>query len=546
MEDNEVKGLNDESNISENLELQKDNTNLNTEEGKSSKKNNKTPLVLCLVLIILIVGIAGSIYLNKNKKETSTKVDSVSKNSAYRMTGNDLQKFDLYFMQLENEEKNKVYSPLSIKYALEMLAEGANGESKSQIDAVIGDYVAKKYINSKNMSFANAMFIKSSYKNAIKTSYAEKLQNKYNAEVIYDDFSNPANLNNWVKNKTLNLISDIFDDSIKDYNFFLTNALGIDMEWVNSIQGDTIDPRMYTVNYKRENFNRYIGILDVTDDYEQIKFGNNANKAKTVEIGAAINKYDIVKTLGEENIRKNITEKYNAWLKGEGAVCIDEETLNTKDFVDEYIKELDSNYKQVDSSTDFMLYDDSEVKTFAKDLKTYDGVTLQYVGIMPKTTSLQNFVKDIDSEKINKIISGLKEIKLENFKDGVVTEITAQIPVFKFNYDLDLKNDLQKLNITDVFDNTKADLSLISDDKNFIDYVRHASTIDFSNQGIKAAAVTVTGGLGDTEGCHFEYNYDVPIEKIDLTFDNPYMFLIRDKNSGEVWFAGTVYEPLTK
>ena len=39
--------------------------------------------------------------------------------------------------------------------------------------------------------------------------------------------------------------------------------------------------------------------------------------------------------------------------------------------------------------------------------------------------------------------------------------------------------------------------------------------------------------------------YDVPVEEIDLTFDKPYMFIIRDKESGEVWFAGTVYEPLS-
>ena len=29
-----------------------------------------------------------------------------------------------------------------------------------------------------------------------------------------------------------------------------------------------------------------------------------------------------------------------------------------------------------------------------------------------------------------------------------------------------------------------------------------------------------------------------------MTFDRPYMFLIRDKENGEVWFVGTVYEPL--
>ena len=36
-----------------------------------------------------------------------------------------------------------------------------------------------------------------------------------------------------------------------------------------------------------------------------------------------------------------------------------------------------------------------------------------------------------------------------------------------------------------------------------------------------------------------------PIEEIDLTFDKPYMFIVRDKETGEVWFVGTVYEPLS-
>ena len=42
----------------------------------------------------------------------------------------------------------------------------------------------------------------------------------------------------------------------------------------------------------------------------------------------------------------------------------------------------------------------------------------------------------------------------------------------------------------------------------------------------------------------FDYLYDVPVEKINLDFDKPYMFIIRDKNSGEVWFTGTVYKPI--
>ena len=46
-------------------------------------------------------------------------------------------------------------------------------------------------------------------------------------------------------------------------------------------------------------------------------------------------------------------------------------------------------------------------------------------------------------------------------------------------------------------------------------------------------------------GSSFDYIYDVPVEKISLNFNKPYMFIIRDKKTGEVWFAGTVYNPLS-
>jgi serine protease inhibitor len=103
--------------------------------------------------------------------------------------------------------------------------------------------------------------------------------------------------------------------------------------------------------------------------------------------------------------------------------------------------------------------------------------------------------------------------------------------------------DLQAIGITDVFDSSKADLSGITGDKSaVIDSASHKANIEFSNNGIKAGAATSMGGKGNMD-CVFDYVYDVPTKTIDITFDNPYLFLIRDKNTKEVWFVGTVYEP---
>lgn len=197
----------------------------------------------------------------------------------------------------------------------------------------------------------------------------------------------------------------------------------------------------------------------------------------------------------------------------------------------------------IKSSTDFSFYTDDDVKVFAKDLKTYNGTTLEYVGIMPKNEKLSDYIKNINAKKVNSLIKSLKSVSLNNFKDGVITEIHGYIPLFKFDYKLNLVSDLNKLGITDVFDESKADLSNLTNDKAYISDATHKANIEFSNDGIKAGAATSVYGAG-AGNCGFDYLFDVPVEKIDLTFDEPYMFIVRDKNSGEVWFTGTVYEPI--
>ena len=108
--------------------------------------------------------------------------------------------------------------------------------------------------------------------------------------------------------------------------------------------------------------------------------------------------------------------------------------------------------------------------------------------------------------------------------------------------ELSLMDDLKAIGITNVFDAEKADLSGISSAQTYIGSAVHKATIDFSNDGIKASAATAMGGMGDGGG-GFEYYWEVPVKRIDLTFDRPFMYVIRDKDTGEVWFTGTVYQP---
>ena len=508
----------------------------------SKKKEKKVLIVIITILLLVAIG-AGVyyfvVYKNKDNNEVGKEVENVEIKSQYRLSSNGLEPFDLYFLQLENQHANKVYSPLSIKYALAMLNEGTSGDTKKQITSIIGDYNTKKYTNSKNMSFANALFVKDSYKDNIKETYVNNLKTKYNAEVIYDSFSSPYYINNWISNNTFNLINNVFDD-LSDIDFALVNALAIDMEWDNVLQPIYGD---YEINYQHEKYNFYIPCLNEIDseisrlNYFELDF-NNSSKVNSVKIGAVINKYDIVNILGEENIRKTVSEAYEKWKAENPNELIDDFDL----YLDNYINNIDRHYGNVSSSTDFEFFIDEDIKVFAKDLKEYDGTTLQYIGIMPKEESLDNYINDLTINDINYLINNLKTIEFDNLKEGVITEISGYIPMLKFEYELKLMQDLQKLGITNVFDENKADLSNLTSSDAYITDAKHKSNIEFSNEGIKASSATFIGGAGNIVG-GFDYIYDVPVEKIDLTFDKPYMFLIRDKESNEIWFMGTVYEP---
>lgn len=535
-------------NINNNNDLQSNNVDNNPK--KTSKK--KSLIIITIILVILVAGVLVFLKVKKNNskpddnKQNQVEVKRENKYSEYQLKDNTLSNFDLYFLQLENNKKNMIYSPLSIKYVLEMLNSGAEGETKNQITDILGTYVNKKYTNNRNMSFANALFVRNSYKDSIKASYIDTLLNQYNATVTYDDFKSANTINNWVSNKTFKLINNAFDDSdIKDYDFVLANALAIDMDWVNKIQ-DLYNP--YTVDYKHENFHEHVTPLTELG-YHELAFKDYNKKTNAVEFAAVVNKYDIINELGEDNIRKTVSDDYNTWLKNGGndyyAMCSEDSgSLEEEDKLDldKYVKELSANYQTISSSTDFQFYVDDSVKVFAKDLKKYNGTTLQYIGIMPTDGNLSNYIKNINASSLSELISKIKPIAFDSFKDGVITDIHGYIPMFKFDYKLDLVNDLNTLGIKDVFDSNKANLSNLTTDKAYIGGAKHKATIDFSNDGIKAGAFTAGGGAG-AGGCGYDYQFKVPVEDIDLTFDKPYMFIIRDKDTNEVWFAGTVYEP---
>lgn len=519
------------------------------------KLSKKAKIGIIFGVVILLAAIAAGVYFfflrPQEANEEARENTAAATYEKLRLSGNSLSDFDLAFLQLEDSTntENKIYSPLSIKYALAMLKDAANGESKAQIENLIGDYAPKAYLNSEHRSLANAFFVQTNFADSILPSYPTAIQQKYNAEIIIDDFNTAAPVNDWVSDKTLGLIDQLFDDAtVNEALFILVNALGIDMNWNYQIQCETSETgvpcHFYNMRYSHEDYHEYIGyIMDA--EYDTIDF-NGQSGINAAEIGASFNNYNIVDELGKDTIRSTVKAAYEKWLaEDEYPNKFPQEVeWDVDKYLDQYMDELESNYHRSDISSDFYLNDTDAEKVFAKDLKTYDGSTLQYVGIMPKSGELSDYIKTFSAEHATELIEGLKTLKNESFKEGVVTKITGHIPFFEFDYNLDFMSDLNALGITDVFAENTADLTGMLPESSLghakIDILAHKANIEFTNEGIRAGAATAFGGMGSSGG-GFDYLWDVPVETIDLTFDRPFLFLIRDKNSGEVWFTGAVH-----
>ena len=428
------------------------------EKNNTIKINLITMIVLIVIVIVIVIGII-SVILNKSKSSKENEVaeqktsqfENKAENttSSYTEVDTDTNTdidFSFEFLKMENEEENIVYSPLSIKYALKMLSDGANGNTKTQIDRVIGNANLTKYNNIDNvLSLANALYLRDVYGRFVKDDYKNTLVNKYNAEIKYDGFENANNINKWIEDKTFGQIKNMVQDEIvtnPDTQMLLINALAIDMAWKDEFEAeDTNGGTFYLID------------------------GNTINATMM--------------------------------------------------------------HKQT-KSDNISYYKDDDITALAMDLEEYEDEQMEFVAIMPND-NLSDYIENFSTNDYENITDNLTLASESN--EG----LNITIPRFSFDYNLKLKQDLKNLGITDAFE-PGADFSNMADTTLCVDEALHRSNIDFSEKGVKAAAATVIVMMENVVAV----SEDEPVE---IKIDKPFMYFIRDKKTGEIWFVGTVYEP---
>ena len=113
-------------------------------------------------------------------------------------------------------------------------------------------------------------------------------------------------------------------------------------------------------------------------------------------------------------------------------------------------------------------------------------------------------------------------------------QVRLTMPRWEFSSSFDLKAALAQLGAVDLFDADRADLSGMDGARDlYVSGVFHKAFVRVDEKGTEAAAAT--GVVVGTTAA--------PVSQVEFTLDRPFLFLIRERTTGAVLFAGRVLDP---
>lgn len=413
--------------------------------------NIKKKVIIGLFIIFAGViggfGVYGLCTFNRNSPSIKVPEKRVEKKNS-----NDFVYSFLH--EIDYDNKNFLVSPLSVGSALFMVKDGASGNTKKQIEDVLNNYTFSPVANLENIiGNANSIFIRNDFSSSVKQEFIKELSSNYNAEVVYDLFENPDNVNKWVSDKTFGMIPTLVDD-LGDTVMILMNALAIDVDWKQEFKCDRTSKEEFTLT---DTTKKEVSMMHSDDN--SISYIENDNA-------------------------KGIIKPY-------------------------------------------ALYD---VKTSKRVFeRTDDTLELEYVAIMPNE-NIENYIEKFDEKELSTLLDSEK-------KSSYDLSIILGLPKYTYDFTLnDFKDILVDLGMTDAFNPNLANFGSISDKGIYISKAIHKTHIELNEKGTKAAAVTAFMFDKNSEALE-------PEKVININFNKPFIYLIRDKKTKDIWFLGAVFEP---
>jgi serpin B len=153
----------------------------------------------------------------------------------------------------------------------------------------------------------------------------------------------------------------------------------------------------------------------------------------------------------------------------------------------------------------------------------YDGNELSMVILLPASGRFGAFEEALDAAQVDGIIGGMEH-----------RQVILTMPRFEFDSSFSLKEALSAMGMPLAF-SEMADFSGMTGNRDlFIMDVVHKAFVSVDEEGTEAAAATAVI-MGETAM--------PPSEAVEVTIDRPFIFLIRDIETGAILFVGRTLDP---
>jgi serpin B len=153
----------------------------------------------------------------------------------------------------------------------------------------------------------------------------------------------------------------------------------------------------------------------------------------------------------------------------------------------------------------------------------YDGGELSMVILLPEAGNFEDFEAGLQAQQVDDILNDLQP-----------TEVALTMPKFEFQSEFSLKDTLAGMGMPIAFSPNEADFSGMTGNRElFISDVVHKAFVAVDEAGTEAAAATAV----------IMNLTSVPPPPVEVTIDRPFIFLIRDIETGAILFVGRVMNP---
>jgi serpin B len=152
----------------------------------------------------------------------------------------------------------------------------------------------------------------------------------------------------------------------------------------------------------------------------------------------------------------------------------------------------------------------------------YDGCELSMVILLPEAGQFEVFEEGLQAQQVDAIINDLQ-----------LTEVALTMPKFEFDSEFSLKDTLAGMGMPIAFSDGADFSGMTGNPELFISEVVHKAFVAVDEAGTEAAAATAV---------IMEYSA-VPEPLVGVTIDRPFIFLIRDIDTGAILFVGRVMNP---